>query len=199
MPNDNNTKEIGSGKFCLLIEEWKLEDIKERYKNIKSNNESIDINEVIESYFNSINKCISSNNELISDIENNTIKFNDSIIKIRNNAIDTLNSVLGVVQPFRESFREIVGEGSIFNILNCNFLKRDFNKLLEELYVEFGSAFRSTSDILFSICAFEVVMTLLTLIIIAHLIQKKKEKSQETKENDLMRGLTDLGMENEPI
>ena len=24
MPNDNNTKEIGSGKFCLLIEEWKL-------------------------------------------------------------------------------------------------------------------------------------------------------------------------------
>jgi hypothetical protein len=197
MPNDNNTKEIGSGKFCLLIEEWKLEDIKERYKNIKSNNESIDINEVIESYFNSINKCISSNDELISDIENNTIKFNDSIIKIRNNAIDTLNSVLGVVKPFRESFREIVGDGSIFDILNCNFFKRDFNKLLEELYVEFGSTFRSTSNIILCICVFEFVMTLLMLIIIGGLIKKKDksgepEDNKDNEDNDLMKGLTDI-------
>ena len=197
MPNNNKTKEIGSGKFCLLIEEWKLEDIKERYKNIKSNNESIHINEVIESYFNSINKCISSNDELISDIENNTIKFNDSIIKIRNKAIDTLNSVLGVVKPFRESFREIVGEGSIFNILNCNFFKRDFNKLLEELYVEFGSTFRSTSNIILCICVFEFVMTLLMLIIIGGLIKKKDksgepEDNKDNEDNDLMKGLTDI-------
>ena len=114
--------------------------------------------------------------------------------QMRNSSIDALNSVLGVVKPFRESFREIVGEGSIFNILNCNFFKRDFNKLLEELYVEFGSAFRSTSDILLSICAFEVVMTLLTLIIITNLI-KKKDKSGENDDNEdseLMRGLTDI-------
>ena len=194
LPKDNNTKGIGSDKFCLVIEDWKLEDIKERYKNIKSNNESIDINKVIESYFISISNCISSNDELISDIEKNNTKFNESIIKIRNSSIDALNSVLGVVKPFRESFREIVGEGSIFNILNCNFFKRDFNKLLEELYVEFGSAFRSTSDILLSICAFEVVMTLLTLIIITNLI-KKKDKSGENDDNEdseLMRGLTDI-------
>ena len=194
LPKDNNTKGIGSDKFCLVIEDWKLEDIKERYKNIKSNNESIDINKVIESYFISISNCISSNDKLISDIEKNNTKFNESIIKIRNSSIDALNSVLGVVKPFRESFREIVGEGSIFNILNCNFFKRDFNKLLEELYVEFGSAFRSTSDILLSICAFEVVMTLLTLIIITNLI-KKKDKSGENDDNEdseLMRGLTDI-------
>ena len=195
LPNDNNnTKGIGSDKFCLVIEEWKLEDIKERYKNIKSNNVSIDINKVIESYFNSINKCILSNDELILDIQANNTKFNESIIKIRNNAIEALNSVLAVVQPFRESFREIVGEGSIFNILNCNFFKRDFNKLLEELYEEFGTSFRSTSDILFSICTFEFIMTLLTLIIIASRI-KKKDKSgenEDNEDNDLMRGLTDI-------
>ena len=63
LTKDNNTKGIGSDKFCLVIEDWKLEDIKERYKNIKSNNESIDINKVIESYFISISNCISSNEE----------------------------------------------------------------------------------------------------------------------------------------
>ena len=195
MPNDNNSKGIGSDKFCLVIEEWKLEDIKERYKNIKSNNESIDINEVIESYFNSISKCISSNDELISDIEKNNTKFNESIFKIRNKAIDALNSILGVVKPFRDSIREIVGVGSIFNILTCNFFKRDFNKILEELYVEFGSTFKSTSNIILSICALEFVMTLLMLIIIGDLIKKKKDKSREAEDNEsseLMRGLTDI-------
>jgi hypothetical protein len=197
MPYSNNTKENSTGKLCLVIEEWNLDDIKERYKNIKLNNESIDINEIIESYFTSINKCISSNDELISDIEKNNTKFNESFIIIKNNSIEALNSILGVVQPFRESFREIVGEGSIFNILNCNFFKRDFNKLLEELYDEFGTAFRSTSDILFSICAFEVIMTLLTLIIIASLI-KKKDKSgeaEDNEDNELMKGLTDINEE----
>ena len=195
MPNDNNSKGIGSDKFCLVIEEWKLEDIKERYKNIKSNNESIDINDVIESYFNSISKCISSNDELISDIEKNNTKFNESIIRIKNKAIDALNSILGVVKPFRDSIREIVGAGSIFNILTCNFFKRDFNKILEELYVEFGSAFKSTSNIILSICALEFVMTLLMLIIIGDLIKKKKDKSREAEDNEnseLMKGLTDI-------
>ena len=195
MPNDNNSKGIGSDKFCLVIEEWKLEDIKERYKNIKSNNESIDINEVIESYFNSISKCISSNDELISDIEKNNTKFNESIIRIKNKAIDALNSILGVVKPFRDSIREIVGAGSIFNILTCNFFKRDFNKILEELYVEFGSTFKSTSNIILSICALEFVMTLLMLIIIGDLIKKKKDKSREAEDNEnseLMKGLTDI-------
>ena len=195
MPNDNNSKGIGSDKFCLVIEEWKLEDIKERYKNIKSNNESIDINEVIESYFNSISKCISSNDELISDIEKNNTKFNESIIQIRNKAIDALNSILGVVKPFRDSIRDIVGAGSIFNILTCNFFKRDYNKLLEELYVEFGSTFKSTSNIILSICALEFVMTLLMLIIIGDLIKKKKDKSREAEDNEnseLMKGLTDI-------
>jgi len=195
MPNDNNSKGIGSDKFCLVIEEWKLEDIKERYKNIKSNNESININEVIESYFNSISKCISSNDELISDIEKNNTKFNESIIQIRNKAIDALNSILGVVKPFRDSIRDIVGAGSIFNILTCNFFKRDFNKLLEVLYVEFGSTFKSTSNIILSICALEFVMTLLMLIIIGDLIKKKKDKSREAEDNEnseLMKGLTDI-------
>ena len=194
MPNDNNTKGIGSDKLCLVIEEWKLEDIKERYKNIKSNNESIDINEVIESYFISITKCISSNDELITDIEKNNTKFNESIINIRNKAIDTLNSVLGVVKPFRDSFIEIVGDGSIFNILNCNFFKRDFNKLLEELYVEFGSTFKNTSNIILSICALEFVMTLLMLIIIGSLIKEKYKsgENEDNENNELMKGLTDI-------
>ena len=190
----NNTKKIGSDKLCLVIEEWTLEDIKDRYKDIKLNNESINISEVIEAYYNSINKCISSNDELLSDIQRKNIKFNESIIEVRDNAINTLKNVLGVVGPFRDGFREIVGEGSIFNILNCNFFKRDFNKLLEELYDEFGTTFRSTSDIFFSICVFEVFMTLLTLIIIASRI-KKKDNPEENDDNELMTGLRDIKAE----
>ena len=81
------------------------------------------------------------------------------------------------MKPFREGYKEIVGDGSIFEILNCGFLKRDFNKLFEELYVEFGSSFRSTSDLLLTICVFEFIMTLLMLFIVASL---KKNKDEDT-------------------
>ena len=66
---------------------------------------------------------------------------------------------------------------------------------MEELYVEFGSTFKSTSNIILSICALEFVMTLLMLIIIGDLIKKKKDKSREAEDNEnseLMKGLTDI-------
>lgn len=162
-------------KYCLVITEWSLEDIKERYKNIKSIDSVIDIGEYVEKYFNSLNAFITSNNLLISDIKKQNLYFNDSFISIRENAIGVINNILKIVKPFREYFKEIVGDGSIFQILNCGFLKRDFNKLFEELYVEFGSAFRSTSDLLLTICVFEFIMIILMLFIVASLKKNKGE------------------------
>ena len=73
-----------------------------------------------------------------------------------------------------QTFEEIVGNGSIFEILNCQFLKRDVNKVLEQLYDGFGSSFKVTSNLLLMISVYELAMTLVILIVVTAV--KKSEK-----------------------
>ena len=102
-----------------------------------------------------------------------------------------LTNILNLVKPFRESFRDIVGDGNIFDILNCSFLKRDFNKLMQVLYEEFGSTFRKTSDLFFIICIFQIFMTLFILVIIADF--KYNQEFSKEKSNELYSALNEVG------
>ena len=192
-----NTKTSGE-KSCLILTEWKNEEIQERYKEIKSKDE-ININEIIDNYYNSIINCVSSNEELVSEIKKQNNRFKQEFVDLKKNIIEIFNNILKVVKPFRESYSSIVGDGSIFNILNCNFFKRDFNKLLEVLYIEFGTTFRKTSDIFLTICIFESIMTLLTLVIIEGFLKKDKNVEVILKDNnDLSIGLKEVkGDDNE--
>ena len=101
-----------------------------------------------------------------------------------------LSTLLNIVKPFRESFRDIVGDGNILEILNCSFWRRDFNKLLEVLYEEFGNTLIKLSDLFFTICVFENILTFLIIIFVASL-QKKNDRYQ--KRDELYFGLKDVG------
>ena len=194
-PSSNMRRLITTNKLCLVITEWDESEIQERYSTIKSKDDS-DIFIEIMKYYNSIMKFDESKELLIDSIKKENQKFNESLNSIKEKAISMLTTIINIVQPLRKSFADIVGEGSIFEILNCSFLRRDFNKLMQVLYEEFGKTFRKTSDLFFTICVFQIVMTLLILIIIAHIKLKKEEEESSTKNGDYI-GLKDVGKLNE--
>ena len=164
-------------QICLLLKEWSMKDIAERYKNIKLT-DNTNITQHIEKYYNSINSFITSNNELLTSIKEQNKVFNNSFTNIGKEEIKILNGIKGIILPFRDSYREIVGDKSIFEMLNCNFLKRDVNKVVEVLYDSFGSSFQVTATLFIMISCYELAITLIVLIIIAAL-NKKQTKSED--------------------
>ena len=162
--------------MCLVISEWNLEDIADRYKDIQSN-DGINILQQVEKYYNSINDFIVSNNELIGSIKEQNKAFNNSFSNIGKEEVKVLNGIKDIIIPFRDSYIEIVGDKSIFEILNCKFLKRDVTKVIEVLYDSFGSSFQVTATLFLMISCYELAITLVVLIVFASL--KKKEIRSE--------------------
>ena len=176
-------------KSCLVITEWDYETITNRYQEVKSTDGS-NIKEVAGNYFTSITECLASYNSNIKEMVDKADDFNESFEYLRGNSTLIFDNVLKFIKPLRESYTEIVGEGSIFNLLNCNFMKRDFNKLFQEIYEEFGVSFRTTSDIFLTVCVFQMVMTFLLLFIIAAI--RKDNDSSGTFENNSEFALKDV-------
>jgi hypothetical protein len=164
---------------CLVITEWSSEEIQERYKNIKSNKNEVVIINVVQKYYKSINDFMDSHNNLMNDIINQNKEFNNSFISIGKKEINVLENIKGIIKPLRETFEEIVGDGSIFEILNCQFLKRDVNKVMEQFYDGFGSTFKVTSTLLIMISIYELAMTLVILIIVTAVKENKKVESKD--------------------
>ena len=175
-PSSSMRRLVTTNKFCLVITEWDENKIQERYNTIKSKDDSDILTEIMKYYY-SITAFVKSKDELIKLMKNNNLLFNESLNSVKDKAIIMLTTIINIVEPFRKSIADIVGEGSIFEILNCSFLRRDFNKFIQVLYEEFGRTFRKTSDLFFTICVFQIAMTLLILIIIAHTKLKKEEES----------------------
>ena len=168
----NNLFEDGS-KLCLVITEWNREQIENRYKTIEPKKEEINILEKILNYYDNIMGFIDSNKELISRIKNKNKDFNETFHNIGLAEIKILNNTKDIIIPLREGLNEIVGDQSIFEILNCKFLKRDANKIIEVIYDSFGSTFKTTSNLLNIISAFELGMTLFVLLIMKAYGEKK--------------------------
>lgn len=164
-PDKNNllTETI---KECLVITEWTPAKIEKRYENTKSTEPSTSISEVTKNYCESIVGCVNGLNENVDGMIEDNVAYNSSFDQIRENSIQILDHVINYIRPLREDFNQIVGGGSIFEIVNCNFMKRDFNKLFEVIYTEFGSSFKSTATILLIICIFQVLMTFVILVVV---------------------------------
>ena len=167
--NKNDTKLrnlVTINGICLVITEWTEKEIENRYKDIQSNNVNVNIKDWALKYYKSITGYINSYKILINKIKkiNNALKNDYKEIGFKE-IYETKNAVLAVVSPLIESYNDIVGSNSIFEILNCQFLKRDVNKIMEELYNDFGKTFKDTSTLLLIISIFELGMTLAILVI----------------------------------
>ena len=120
---------------------------------------------VVKNYYNSITSFLDSNDNLIGEIKEKHKYFNDSFIEIKNKEIELLNKITNVITPLRDIYKEKIMDGSIFEIMNCKFIKRDVNKVLEVLYEEFGGTFKTTSNLFLAISVSELVLTILVMII----------------------------------
>ena len=150
---------------CLYIRDWTVDDLKNMYSGISSTDTSINIVVVVENYYNSITSFLDSNDNLIGEIKEKHKYFNDSFIGIKNKEIELLNKITNVITPLRDIYKEKIMDGSIFEIMNCKFIKRDVNKVLEVLYEEFGGTFKTTSNLFLAISVSELVLTILVMII----------------------------------
>ena len=105
------------------------------------------------------------NDNLIDEIINKNGVFKDKFVEIKDSEIGFLNYTLSVITPLRNIYIEYISEGSIFDILNCGFIKRDFNKVMDTLYTDFGGDFKMTSNLFLAISAIELILTIFVLII----------------------------------
>ena len=151
----NLLEENNEGKYCLVIGEWSKEKISERYDDDSS----------INNYKNNIDAFLDSNDQLLNEIIQKNDEFKESFTKVKNSEIGFLNFTLDVITPLRELYIEFISEGSIFDLLNCGFIKRDFNKVMDTLYNDFGGDFKTTSNLFLAISATELLLTIFVLII----------------------------------
>ena len=165
-----NLKEENENKnHCLVITEWKVEDIQERYSTIKSKEEGISISEMAKQYHTSINNFMKDHTDLMNNIINKNVEFNSSMNFIKESEIGVLNNTKEIITPFRQIYNKIVDKGSVFGIMNCKFIKRDLNKVAEILYNDIGGTFRSTSTIFLAISGCELLITIFVLVIMKSL------------------------------
>ena len=163
------------GPHCLVITEWDWDNIRERYTGLITKDPHINLEETIHNYFNSTQTCAAENQEFIDGIIEQNDKFNNSFNKIKQSEIDILHKITETISPLKDLFKQYIGEGSIFEIMNCKFVKRDVNKVLEVLYDEFGGTFKTTSNLFLTISVSEVVLTIFVLIIMKSFKVKSTE------------------------
>lgn len=158
-----NLKEENS-KYCLVVEEWELDDIINRYNQVKIK-ESDETSAVqAESYFTSITEFLKNNNELLENLKDKNNEFKEDFRSIINDEKNVLSNIKTTIQPIRNIFEDIVGNNSIFKMLTCKFLKRDLNKILDEMSNSLGDKLGTIGIIFFIIAFSEFILTLFILI-----------------------------------
>lgn len=183
-PN-SNLRRLETTYSCLVITEWNEDEINARY-------ESINTLEKILDYYHSMMNFTVSKDEFISIIQDKNNEFKEEIQSLKEQIVALLDNILGIVAPFRRSVADLIGDGNIFDLLTCSFFRRDFNKFVEVLYKEFGSAFRKTSDLFFTICVFQIIMTLLILIIIDYIKHNRSKEEFPVIKDELIVGLHEM-------
>ena len=157
----NQESVFSESENCLVITKWTEGQIEKRYENFQP---STIKNDVIK-YYNSITDYMKDTEKLIGEVKAKNEEFRNSFKSIGQKDIDLLDQIKEIIRPLRKSYEEIVGNKSIFEILNCKFLKRDVNKIMQELYDSFGDSFLNISTLFILISVYELFMTFFILII----------------------------------
>ena len=174
LENDNDP-------HCLVITEWKEAEISSRYSSLEPINPIDNIQGNINNYYKSIVGFMTEGNALIEGFIDKNKEFNNSFIDIKNSEIELLNKTIQTIKPLRKIFEEMIQDGSIFETMNCKFIKRDSNKVLEVLYNEFGGTFKTTSNVILAISCSELVLTIFVLIIMKSLKAKSVDLPNYSK------------------
>ena len=175
-----------SQNLCLVITEWNEEIIVKRYENILLTDSSINLSEIVKNYYNSLNNFYQDYNSMINEIIEQNYNFNDSFKNISDKYVDILYGVIDLLQPFKDFFNDFVGEGSFFDILKCNYIKRDFNKIFEELYTIFGKNFKIIGALFLVISIIEFLFCIIVIFVITKKEEQKGKEEKTTESEELI-------------
>lgn len=194
-PNDINNKFQlrnlleENKKYCIIVQKWKKEEIIARYQNIILT--MGDNTEIIGKYYDSITQYLTDNTNFMNGIMQKNIEIQNEFKSVTSKEAEIIRGIGNTVKPVREIFQEIVGDDSIFSMLNCGFLKRDTNKFLEQLDEGVGVELKTTSSIFISITIIEGILTLFTLIILTRFKEENKKITSNTPQ------MMEMTMQNE--
>ena len=149
---------------CLVISEWSDEDVNKRYKDLKTDSGEECLTKIL-SYYNSIKKFLDENTNLLDDISKSIEGFNQIFKENVNKEIVIIDGIWDAVKPMKDLYQEFVGDGSIYEMFNCGFLKRDVNILLEVLNKDLSASLKTASNVFIAIGVFEFVLTLFILVL----------------------------------
>lgn len=111
---------------CLIFKEWSASQVTSRYSLIpggcSTTTGSPDFTSVpaaINAYNSAFNTYSAQNTNLINQLESETAKLNGGFVSMSNKLLDLLNNVDGIILPLVKIFNQYVGNGGIFDLVNC--------------------------------------------------------------------------------
>lgn len=177
-PNNNRLRNlVEENKYCIIIQKWTKEQILSRYSNVELSDGGSSETIIVGDYYDSINQYLFENKYLLEEMRQSSKDIQANFKNIIDKEVDVINGIGDTVKPIREIFEEIVGDDSIFSMLNCGFLKRDLNKFFEQFYEAMGGEMKRTSSIFIAITIIEGILTLFTLIIMTRFKDQNESKN----------------------
>ncbi len=174
---------------CLVITEWTEEEISTRYSSIQP----AEVKTNALKYFESITNFMKEHGTFMDGVKNKNEEFKTDFKDITNEEVKILEGVSETIKPIRETFEEIVGDDSIFKMLNCGFLRRDLNKVIEQLYESFGGDLKSSSRLFIAVTIMECILSLFILTLLSrYKDETQMEKDAMARQNGLAMEMTGL-------
>jgi len=118
------------------------------------------------------------NTALMKEIINKNNDFNAAFIEIKNSEINLLNNITNITTPLRQKYEGNIGNGSIFENMNCKFINSNVQVILYYLKNAFKNDIYEVGVYLI-IAAFAMPFAISFTILLVVLANEEIEKNKE--------------------
>ena len=171
-------------KYCFLIDEWDQDHyIQNRYGTEESKTIDNYLNSIL-NYFNSYKIFKENYQEIINkEIENNNHNFEEfkNAHNLNSNTLKDILENLNFSLYFKEKLKD---DETIFELTNCEFIKRDLYKSFQEAYYTFGMNLTIVAILNLIIGILETGLSIVYYILFANMVRDQKELEEITKMNN---------------
>ena len=169
----NETRET-KGKYCLVVHEWKPEQIEIIYS---------ELNELITAFKN-LYTFIQDHNRVTGEMLNNTLTMDSILHSMINSSLvlcDHIKDSITSVEIFYET--NMVNETALINKVNCAYIKDDLITFVKQLFIGFANQSSKIGN--FSIiCSIIAYFVLLMLIVLTHSTGANKQDVDSNNRSD---------------
>ena len=152
-----NETRVTGGSYCLVVHEWKPEQIEEIYSNL---------NELITAFRNLYN-FIQDHNEVTGEMYDISSNMNLTLNSMVKTSLTFIQNVNESITSFEAFYTTNMGnQGALVNQVNCAFIKNDLITFIDQLFNGFASqaAQVGSVSIICSIVAYFAVIMLILYV-----------------------------------